>query len=119
MARAVVRCAGSPAAQLFHMRRLLLALAIVAGAALAQSQEPGSPAASAPDGGTPQRGVAPYGGGMLPLPGALGGYYGAPSDAGDTSTLSGAGPTVSTGPVVGSGPEVGTGPEVAADAGIH
>jgi len=35
--------------------------------------------------------------------------------AGDTSTLSGAGPDVSTGPVVGSGPEVSTGPEVGSD----
>jgi hypothetical protein len=36
----------------------------------------------------------------------------APPPTGDTSTLSGAGPNVSTGPVVGTGPEVGTGPVV-------
>lgn len=36
----------------------------------------------------------------------------APPPAGDTSTLSGAGPSVSTGPVVGPGPEVSTGPVV-------
>jgi hypothetical protein len=35
--------------------------------------------------------------------------------AGDTSTLSGAGPNVSTGPVVGSGPEVSSGPEIGSD----
>jgi len=36
----------------------------------------------------------------------------APPPTGDTSTLSGAGPSVSSGPVVGSGPEVSTGPVV-------
>lgn len=36
----------------------------------------------------------------------------APPPAGDTSTLSGAGPSVSTGPVVGPGPEVSAGPVV-------
>jgi hypothetical protein len=35
--------------------------------------------------------------------------------AGDTSTLSGAGPDVSEGPVVGEGPHVSTGPEVGSD----
>jgi hypothetical protein len=39
----------------------------------------------------------------------------APPPMGDTSTLSGAGPDVSTGPVVGSGPSVSTGPEVGND----
>jgi hypothetical protein len=36
----------------------------------------------------------------------------APPPAGDTSTLSGAGPNVSAGPLVGPGPQVGAGPEV-------
>jgi hypothetical protein len=36
----------------------------------------------------------------------------APPPAGDTSTLSGAGPSVSEGPVVGSGPEISAGPVV-------
>jgi hypothetical protein len=36
----------------------------------------------------------------------------APPPSGDTSTLGGAGPNVSTGPEVGSGPEVGEGPVV-------
>jgi len=36
----------------------------------------------------------------------------APPPAGDTSTLSGAGPSVSTGPVLGPGPEVSAGPNV-------
>jgi hypothetical protein len=36
----------------------------------------------------------------------------APQPSGDTSTLSGAGPNVSTGPQVGTGPEVSTGPVV-------
>jgi hypothetical protein len=39
----------------------------------------------------------------------------APPPMGDTSTLSGAGPDVSTGPVVGSGPDVSTGPNVGPD----
>jgi hypothetical protein len=39
----------------------------------------------------------------------------APPPMGDTSTLSGAGPDVSTGPVVGSGPNVSTGPNVGPD----
>jgi hypothetical protein len=39
----------------------------------------------------------------------------APPPMGDTSTLSGAGPNVSTGPVVGSGPDVSTGPNVGPD----
>ena len=36
----------------------------------------------------------------------------APPSTGDTSTFSGAGPSVSAGPMVGPGPEVGTGPVV-------
>jgi len=36
----------------------------------------------------------------------------APPPTGDTSTLSGPGPNVSTGPQVGTGPEVSTGPTV-------
>jgi hypothetical protein len=39
----------------------------------------------------------------------------APPPMGDTSTLSGAGPDVSTGPEVGSGPSVSTGPDVGND----
>ncbi len=71
-------------------------------------------------------------GGGTPLPGGavvVQGYGMSPagvpilapglSDGGaDTSTLSGAGPTVSPGPAVGAGPEVGTGPEIGSDAGV-
>jgi hypothetical protein len=39
----------------------------------------------------------------------------APPPSGDTSTLSGPGPNVSTGPEVGLGPEVGSGPVVGTD----
>jgi hypothetical protein len=72
-----------------------------------------------PQSSQPQTGA---GGGTQALPGGVmyGGYGAAPAaPAGDTSTLSGAGPSVSPGPVVGSGPTVGTGPEVGADAGIR
>jgi hypothetical protein len=75
-------------------------------------------------------------GGMAQAPAAAGGaapftyggvviFRGTP-DAGDTSTLSGAGPTVGTGPQVGTGPEVSAGPQVgppdsarATDAGLR
>jgi hypothetical protein len=94
---------------------------------LAQAMEtppPQSPATS--DGGTAQT-PAPAGG-VAPFTYGYGGvviFRGVP-DAGDMSTLSGAGPSVSTGPQVGRGPEVSAGPQVgppdpaqANDAGIR
>jgi hypothetical protein len=57
---------------------------------------------------TPQPGYIITPSGQLIFPAA-------PPPMGDTSTLSGAGPNVSTGPVVGSGPNVGTGPNVGPD----
>lgn len=94
---------------------LVVITTAAAGVALAQAQPSGmsSPPSAGPDGGV----VVVRGYGMSPLgipilaPG--------PSDGGgDTSTLSGAGPTVSPGPVVGAGPQVGAGPEIGPDAGI-
>jgi hypothetical protein len=61
----------------------------------------------APDGGT----VQPATGYVITPSGTII-FPNAPPPAGDTSTLSGDGPNVSSGPVVGSGPEVSTGPVV-------
>ncbi len=108
------------------MRFWILALIVAgAGMGLAQAMETPPPQSQATsDGGTaqtpaPAGGVAPftYGGVVI--------FRGVP-DAGDMSTLSGAGPSVSTGPQVGRGPEVSAGPQVgppdpaqANDAGIR
>jgi hypothetical protein len=99
-----------------NMRRYVIVIFLVALGAVAQEASRGnsdpartSTAEVAPDSGAPQ--AAP---GYIITPSGEIIFPDAPQPAGDTSTLSGAGPNVSTGPVVGSGPEVGTGPVVGA-----
>jgi hypothetical protein len=130
------------------MRAIWLVLVMTAGAALAQQnpaatsgsasssgvRQPAPQPVTPPQPGTTavqpmatpggQQQQPPGAAGTQPLPGGaviMGGY--GPTlvqtdGGGDTSTLSGPGPNVSTGPTVGSGPEVGA-PEVGADAGIR
>ena len=109
---------------------VLAAIAAAAGAGLARAASaPAAPQTSASNGMQPPSGTsattqAPITPGGIYAPGGIAYGTGAP-DAGDTSTLSGAGPSVSTGPVVGSGPDVAAGPQVGppdvseSDAGIH
>jgi hypothetical protein len=68
---------------------------------------PTSTSEAAPDGDAPRKGA-----GYIVTPSGMVIFPDAPPPAGDTSTLSGAGPSVSSGPVVGPGPEVSAGPEV-------
>jgi len=89
---------------------ILAALGAVAQEAVRGRSDPAETSASQspPDGG-----AAP---GYIITPSGTLIFPNAPEPAGDTSTLSGAGPNVSSGPVVGSGPEVSTGPVVGAAA---
>jgi len=95
------------------MRGYVIFISLVALGAVAQEAAyrpsdpvPTSISEAAADGGTaPGYVITPSGTLIFPN---------APEPAGDTSTLSGAGPNVSSGPLVGSGPEVSTGPVVGA-----
>ena len=97
------------------MSRYAFLVSLLLGLA-ASAQEPArgrndlagsSTSEAAPDGGTANE--AP---GYIVTPSGMVIFPYAPPPAGDTSTLSGAGPSVSSGPVVGPGPEVSTGPVV-------
>ena len=86
------------------LRALFITLALAGLAAVAQDppQRPIAAPAEAPAQPPPPGYVITPSGEII--------FPAAPPPAGDTSTLSRAGPNVSEGPVVGSGPEVSTGP---------
>ena len=88
------------------IRRSAFAVLLLTSLA-ASAQEPAGGQVNAAVPSVPQQ--AP---GYIITPSGMVLFPDAPPPTGDTSTLSGAGPNVSTGPVVGAGPEVGTGPVV-------
>jgi hypothetical protein len=95
------------------MRSIAALISVFAFQAAAQDlpiSETGDAPASAA--GAPQLEVMPPSSGYVITPWGTILFPAALPPTGDTSTLSGPGPSVSTGPEVGSGPEVSTGPVV-------
>jgi hypothetical protein len=81
--------------------------------AAAQEPAPGSdPAMTSASEGAPDRATPQPAPGYIITPWGSLIFPDAPPPTGDTSTFSGAGPSVSTGPEVGLGPRVGLGPKV-------
>jgi hypothetical protein len=96
-----------------NMRGYVIFIFLFALGAVAQeaTRGRGDPAPAFTSEGAPDGGIAP---GYVITPSGTLIFPNAPAPAGDTSTLSGAGPNVSSGPVVGPGPEVSAGPVVGA-----
>jgi hypothetical protein len=82
---------------------VIFLLASLATSARDRAPDPGDAGLTSP--AQPEPGYIITPSGMVIFPDA-------PPPAGDTSTLSGAGPKVSAGPEVGPGPEIGIGPGV-------